>query len=289
MRKLAKPTENPKTVFLECISGISDLDLRQRLTGCADLIDAEATEFDNKIKLHELYKLSQNKSTKKTKSVRVINGLVTVDELKDVYTYQFVPADAPGRKLYDKILFQPLNSKCPFCFHRLVSTVDHYLPKAYYPLLSVVPLNLVASCKDCNTGKLADRPTNSTEEILHPYYDNVEDDLWLKARVQQTSPARVEFFVDAPDYWTIKLKQRVEHHFLSLELNDLYSTESATELINIKHQLQEQLDSGGINAVKLHLQDTARSRKKAYLNSWQTALYTALSSDKWYYSGGFQL
>ena len=288
MRKLAKPTEDAKTVFLNCISAIDDIDLKRRLTNCADLIENEEENFKDKIKVNELYTLPQTKSRKKTKSFRVIDGWVTVDEMKNVYSNQFVPAGSPGRQLYDKILFQPLNSKCPFCFHRLVSTVDHYLPKAYYPLLSVVPINLVASCKDCNTGKLADRPTCSTEEILHPYYDNVEDDLWLKARVQHTIPATVDFFVNSPDFWTTNLQERVKFHFKVLDLNDLYSTESATELINIKHQLQEQFDSGGSNAVKIHLQDAAQSRRRAYLNSWQTALYAALSTDSWFYSGGFR-
>jgi len=288
MRTLAKPTEDARTVFLICVAGIDDLDLQHRLIQCANLVENEENTFDVKIKTNELYTLTQMKVKKSTKTVRVIGGWVTVTEMKDIYTDYFVPVDSPGRKLYDKILFQPLNGKCPFCFHRQVTTVDHYLPKAYYPLLAVAPLNLVASCKDCNTGKLAGRPTSSGTEILHPYYDNVEDDVWLKARVIQTAPARIEFFVYPPATWAPTLKARVLYHFEALELNTLYSAESANELINIKHQLQEQYDSGGPNAVKVHLQDAARSRRKAYVNSWHTALYTAISNDTWFYSGGYK-
>jgi hypothetical protein len=80
----------------------------------------------------------------------------------------------------------------------------------------------------------------------------------------------------------------VKYHFNGLDLKDLYSTESATELIYIKNQLQDQFYNGGINAVKIHLQDTVLSSRKAYINSWKTALYTAISYDIWFCSGGFQ-
>ena len=125
MRSLAKPNEDAKGVFLTCISTLSDIDLKHRLSKCADLVERKAKEFDDKIKLNELNTLDQLKSTKNTKNVCVINGIVTVNEMKNVYTKQFVPISSIGRKFYDKILFQPLNSKCPFCFHRGVSTVDH--------------------------------------------------------------------------------------------------------------------------------------------------------------------
>src|SRR5690606_27844428 len=215
MRHLDKPTDDPGSVFLKCVSAIKDLDLKTRLTNCAPLIVDEAQEYERKIKINELYKLRKNKSTKANKNTRVLNGLVTINEMKNVYTSYFVPKNSPGRAIYDRIMGQPKNSKCPFCFHRQVSTLDHYLPKGYFPLLSVVPINLVASCKDCNFVKLGELPNKGSQEILHPYYDNIENECWLKAEVVKTSPVSLRFFVECPVGWDKILKERVEYHFCS--------------------------------------------------------------------------
>lgn len=287
MRHLTKPTDDPKSVFLNCISSVTDVDLKNRLTNCANIVVNEANDFEKKIKLNELHTITKNKSTKANKNSHVLNGQVTINEMKDVYTSYFVPKDSPGRLLYDRILSQPKNNKCPFCFQRQVSTVDHYLPKAYYPWLSVVPINLVASCKDCNFIKLGQKPGHSYQEILHPYYDNVENELWLKAEVVGTSPVSLRFFVECPKSWDKILKERVEYHFSSLELNVLYSAEAASELNNINYQLNDQFRTGGENAVKEHLKDAAKTRSMAHINSWQTAMYTAISTDRWFCNAGF--
>jgi hypothetical protein len=219
----------------------------------------------------------------------VLLGEVTIKEMKDVYTNFFVPKASLGRFLYDKILALPHNSKCPYCFHRQVSTIDHYLPKAYYPLLSIVPYNLVPSCKDCNTGMLSQHATQASEEMLHPYYDNIESELWLKAEVIQTSPVSVSYYVDCPGSWNDLLKKRVKFHFNTLELNLLYSLEAANELNNIRYLLQNEYDIGGQMGVRQHISEQANSRRRNHINSWQTAFYTALENDGWFCDGGFKV
>jgi hypothetical protein len=42
--------------------------------------------------------------------------------------------------------------RSPFCGVGHGSALDHNLPKTKFPQLLVVPLNLVPSCKNCNTG-----------------------------------------------------------------------------------------------------------------------------------------
>lgn len=289
MMHLNKPVDDPRKVFVDCVSAITDLDLKRRLANCANDVVLEAENYEKKALKNELHNLIKNKSTKANKNARVLMGEVTINEMKKVYTTCFVPVNSPGRFLYDRILALPINSRCPYCFHRQVSTVDHYLPKAYYPLLSVVPINLVPSCKDCNMGKSGDHATQASEELLHPYYDNVEGDLWLKAEVKQTLPVSLRFFVDCPTNWNLLLKSRVEHHFDSLKLNLLYSAEAANELININYQLKQELEIGGSVGVQYHLVEAANTRKKGYINSWQSAMYTALSKDLWFCAGGFDI
>lgn len=287
MRTLLKPTLKGKDVFLNCIAGISDVSLQTRLKQCASLVDSAEMEFESKVVKQKLHTIGRNKSTKANKNVWIIGGKVTINEMKNVYTQNFVPKDSPGRSFYDKLLLSAKNGKCPLCGHRIVTTIDHHLPKAYYPLMSVVPVNLVPSCTDCNKSKLGAFPNDSTEETLHPYYDDVEKDLWLKARVLHSKPPSLEFFVDPPTKWPQLLSERAKFHFKSFSLNSLYAIEAANELGNIQEQLVEYYNRDGLSGVQNYLADCAKSRSKASLNSWQTAMYNALASDSWFCDGGF--
>ena len=176
---------------------------------------------------------------------------------------------------------------CPLCGHRTVSTIDHYLPKAAFPSLVVVPYNLVPACGVCNKVKLVDAPESAEDQTLHPYYDDVTDDQWLFAKVIETSPSSIVFFVRAPADWDEVLKARVDHHFDVLELGQLYSCQAATELANIRFQLENILRSAGAEAVQGHLNEGAISRRANHINSWQTAMYQAMAESIRFCNGGF--
>ncbi|WP_025146473.1 hypothetical protein [Pedobacter jeongneungensis] len=283
---LPKPTDDAKTVFLDCISIIQDKALKKRLEHSAHDVADAAVRYEAKVASNKLYTLPRNKSTKANKDIRVL-GLVTISEMKAVYTNCFALRGTKGRVLYDKILAQPKNSKCPYCFHRQVSTIDHYLSKAYYPLLCVAPVNLIPCCKDCNFTLGSKYPKQAEDELLHPYFDNVENELWLKAKVERTTPVSVSFYVSCPNHWDGLLKDRVKHHFDCLALNSLYSAEAANELTNLNYLLSNLLSTVGRSAVMDILKEMRNSRRSAHVNSWQTAMYTALAKDVWFCEGGF--
>jgi 5-methylcytosine-specific restriction endonuclease McrA len=280
MRKLAKPSEHAEEVFLLCISRVQNSTLKTRLSNCKDLITEAAEEFDKKVTkglLHTIHLES------------LVNGDLTAKELEDVYTLRMVGQGSPGRSLYDKLKLTPTYGICPLCSHRTVTTIDHYLPKAKYPRLSVVPVNLIPSCSDCNKLKLDAYPTCSEEESLHPYYDDLENEVWLKARVNQTTPPSIIFSVDPPSTWSKLLSDRAKFHFKILSLNSLYAAQAAVELTNINHRLNSIYKISGAKSVRQYLLENAESRLNANKNSWQTAMYTAIANDNWFCNGGFKL
>jgi hypothetical protein len=73
------------------------------------------------------------------------------------------------------------------------------------------------------------------EVALHPYYDDLGDDVWLVARVVERRPTALRFGVEVPAAWSPVMAARVLHHFRSLGLAALYASEAAEELINIRH------------------------------------------------------
>lgn len=157
-----------------------------------------------------------------------------------------------------------------------VTTLDHYLPKSIYPLLSISPLNLVPCCSDCNKNKLSEKPKKSEDEALHPYYDDVEDLIWLQAQIVNILPdPEFEFFVSDSVIDPI-LKIRIAEHIQLFKLDYLYNLQSIEEFFNIEHNLKKLYRETSIEEIKEFLHDAYLSRKKIYNNSWATAFYYCL-------------
>lgn len=278
MRPLPRPSLAVDAVFSTCISRVRDQSLKLRLSGISLQIAEASAQFDELASSNHLHLLEK----------QAVIGGVTTAELEAVYTQRMVSKNSPGRSAYDELLNSAPLGKCPLCGHRTVSTLDHHLPKAHYPALAVAPLNLLPACADCNKRKLARVPMTSAEEMLHPYYDDIEADHWLHATVIEQAPTALVFSVVASGGWSEVLLERVQDHFRVLGLGSLYSAEAADELLNIRHQLETLHAAGGRTLVQSHLQARAESCRAARLNSWRTATYNAFAQSPWFCDGGFR-
>jgi hypothetical protein len=216
-----------------------------------------------------------------------VGGVVSTAEMSKVFVYRMAQIGAPGREIYDQLRSAARNDRCPLCGQRLVATLDHHLPKSEYPALAVAPVNLIPSCSDCNRAKLHNLPRTAVEETLHPYFDDVENDWWLRGRVVEVVPAAVEFYVQAPVGWSNLLGDRVQNHFKIFKLGELYASHAAEEILNIREYLRRLFDHGGAEEVRAHLQLQAASSEAARVNSWQTASYKAFADSDWFCAGGF--
>jgi len=54
------------------------------------------------------------------------------------------------REVREELLIGAERGMCPMCAERTASVLDHYLPRAAYPEFSILPINLVPVCWDCN-------------------------------------------------------------------------------------------------------------------------------------------
>ncbi|MDO9161239.1 MAG: hypothetical protein Q8N35_13030 [Methylococcaceae bacterium] len=277
MRKLEKPTDDAKTVFLTCISKVKNTDLKSRLTEVADEIESLASNYDQSAANATLNNITQDS----------VNSIVSNDEMKKVYEYRMARKGQPGRHIYDKLLLMPKHGICPLCGQRRADTLDHHLPQAHYPFLVVTPFNLVAACSACNKSKLNKVSAQAEKQTLHPYYDDVTTERWLYAEVIQGNPAALRFFVQPPENWDDVLKARLHHHFAIFELGVLYTTHAGSELVNQKAKLELLFNRGGLEKVIEDLQDNADSTNCVHKNSWQSAMYHALAESGWYCNRGF--
>lgn len=273
MRKLSKPIDKVEDIFLDCVSNIREEEAKDKLTSCKDFIVAAAQEFEDRAQINQVHTIEQADN---------IAGIVTKAEMSKIYNDKMAKKSSPGRKYYDKYMAAPKNGICPLCGQRIVSTLDHYLPKMKYPTLAVTPINLVPACKDCNTGKGEKDFESSEEETIHPYFDDIENEPWLYARIIEEEEIAIIFEVKKPDPWTDVLYARVKNHFKLFKLNALYSAHAVETLRYNLGLFVNIYNKTGPTGVTEHLEECYESSKRVYLNSWQTATYRALYESQWF-------
>ena len=277
MRAIPKPAIDIEEHFRNCAQGTYDQDLKARLLDSSSIIVAAASAYDAAGASGRFFEL-----------VKSSGAAATDDELRDMYKRTMLPNKARGRHVYDLLRHGAPNGICPFCSQRTVSTLDHYLPKTRFPDLSILPLNLVPACPDCNNKKLEHAPRSEAEQLIHPYYDRLPDGQWLLASVRYSSGIPVVLFAaEPPDDWEASLRMRVKLQFKQLGLASLYASHAAEEIANIRHSLGVLLQAGGVSAVQSRLAEQAASRMSVNPNSWQTAMYEAISNSPEFCSGNF--
>jgi hypothetical protein len=280
MRKLNLPVEDAIDVFDICNSRVVNADLKDRLENCKPLIVNAVTDYKTKAPRIELHTIATHNS---------INGNVTSEEMKKVYSDRMVGAKSPGRYIYDKWRASAPNDICPLCAQRTTETLEHHLPKSKYPIYSVVPVNIFPACSSCNKIKLDAISDSPETEPIHPYFDDVDNELWLKAEVIELNPASIRFYTVKPDNWGDIKYARIYNHFRLFELEKLYASHSAVELTNNYFRINNIFESGGALSVRNFLEGSWLTMRNSNINSWQTDTYEALYNSNWYQEGGFKL
>lgn len=283
MWHIDRPQLAVREAFRQCISGMISPRKLSLLEGYEDLVVDAAERYEQAcetVSLHLLDRATFRPSDKQA-----------AKDLVNMYEHRTAPGK-PGRAIRDAVRNSVV--RCPLCGVGGVRQIDHHLPKSTYPYLAIVPSNLLPVCSDCNYTKNDRAPETYAEQTLHPYFDDIDAERWLHARfvVDLATVDRpdwyVEYFVNPPSCWSSALASRVRYHFEIFELARLYEDQSADELVGIADQLETTFVAGGMDDVRAHLLDMARSRTKPRNNSWMAALYEAVAADDWYCSGGFR-
>lgn len=275
MRYLAPPGADALDTYNLTLSRMKAGDLQRRMVGAKNQIDDASKRYIAAAATGGL-------SAEPTFRVRG----VTEDEMADHYAGRFVQKDSPGRRVYDEIRVRA--SICPMCGHRTVATLDHFWPKRPHSALAVNPANLVPCCHDCNHIKNNFQPRCRAEELLHPYFDDLGDSVWLQAEVVDSGGhPSVLFSPQPPEGWPEETRQRVIHHFGMFRLGELYALQAATELVAISHEVADVRFEAGQAGVRAHLLRRAHSHGRAQSNGWQAAMYRALADSTDYCDGWF--
>lgn len=209
-------------------------------------------------------------------------GALSKSDLVKFYEQYFVAERKPARRVYDALL-NSAKEKCPFCGG--VGTprnLDHFLPKTHFPQFSVLPLNLVPACRDCNMdGKGHGFARLAEDQRIQPYLDQDKFFLeqWIFARYYDGTggnPGEFEYFVEAPGGWLILDKQRARNQFEAFDLAKRYATKAAEALGTVIRQMEKLRDKGLDNdAIQTALLQPGVD-EAPFVNHWQKGMYEAL-------------
>ncbi len=277
MRRLPRPNHAAGDILASCIASIRDPLISVPLGHVIGTVQAAETEYLTHALAMALHAVPPSPD---------VGGIVAGATMKKVYAQTFVKC-AATRPIYHELKAAPANDICPLCAQRTVSTLDHYLAQSIHANLTVVPLNLIPACAECNKNKLAHQPAAPQDQSFHPYFDDFDDACWLLAEVVPGAPAAVRFRVAEPATWNGVKIARAKGHFRVFKLGPLYASHAGVELANVRHSLDMILQAGTAQDVRAYLADRAASARHAAANSWQGATYHALASSEWYCAGGF--
>ncbi len=284
MRRLEKPTYDVLEFYRTCISGVRSIELKQRLNTWSQRVVDAAELYDRYSKNNKLFEvISMQKKEAANHSVPFISKY----ESKNLYEYQVAKIGRPGRAVYSELLITK-NKKCPFCTVGKVKNLDHFLPKAHFPIYAVTPVNLVPSCRDCNLDKNADVAIDARKQTLHPYYDDASAEQWLFAKVAiESCPPVIEYFTDSSHIKSPELALKVQAHFIAYGLSETFTDYAADRLGEIYVDCKNRFNREGSEELKKFLLEQKISCENDYKNSWSLAMYGALASSEWYCNGGF--
>lgn len=284
MRLITIASINHNEIVDGCLDSISDENQKKKMSVSRPNILAELSLFLQHARTKKYYLLTSFAG----KEADLVFGNISCKELKDLYSIELSAQGKPSKKFYDLLRNCALRNICPFCGLGQVKTLEHYLPKSKYPLLSISPENLVPCCKDCNSGVKI--PLSEVDQTFHPYFEDqiIVNDQWLFASlVESERPFVVVYYTSPPQAWSQTMKDRAEKHFTAFCLNSRFSIESANELATLNYLLRDTYEGAGATGVRDYLLNVFESLRLVHRNHWKTAMYETLANSSTYCDGGF--
>lgn len=283
MLKLKLPVHSYPNALDLCRDGITgNIGLLKKVENATTDLKTQAQAYEASGSIGELYTIQPLQNQRNVDPI--VLGQLKRSDLIKLYGNYFVGITKPARAVYDSLMIAA-DEKCPYCGGiGRPRNLDHYLPKKHYPQFSIVPLNLVPSCRDCNMdGKGEVFAMREAEQVIHPYLDDdsIFNEQWLFARYTPTNdgePGVIEYFVSPPQHWEDVKKQRVEKHFLDFDLSLRFSKEAGSRSVALLAQYEALLQVPVNKDVAKNIIFQPIIDTSPFVNHWERVMCLALLS-----------
>lgn len=270
MLSLPAPNWSHKEIYEESRKRFRDNAYKERLRkGQEDVLDL-GDKYEKLARAGQLSQLKEKSS---------VPPHIEAGDMQKLYKSGMLRKGSSPRKIYEKLKTSSPYRICPLCMHRSVKTLDHFLPKEKFGAYSVLPTNLIPCCRDCNSDKDEYRSLDRSDDLIHPYFDNVDISEWLGCEIEKIDGDCVPTFyvisANVPD----ELETRLIAHLTVLNLFDLYDLQGARELNENSGLMKDTFAESGHEGVKKLCKAMSRSRASLARNYWRVALWNAAAND----------
>jgi hypothetical protein len=271
MIQMSPPEYDSISVFDKCVKGIKNQNKKDKYISVRQDLAISFDDYESKAQIQELFKIKSNIENQDG----YVLGSLSIKDFKILYRQYLVGSKKQARDIYDTILNSAPLGACPSCGIVDATTLDHYLCQSHFSIFSVLPLNLVPACKDCNYVKSDSIATSLSTQSLHPYFDDEKyyQEPWLKAKLSDGSKLVMNYFAVPPNSWSNQEKLKVKFHLDCFNLKERYSKAASREFPSL---LQKFVNEEKEDKIRFLLEDQYRIESKLNLNSWKTAFYRAL-------------
>ncbi|EJE8547610.1 hypothetical protein M5238_002333 [Vibrio vulnificus] len=170
--------------------------------------------------------------------------------------------------------------ECPFCGRpNHPTTLDHFIPKDFWPEYSIFPNNLVPQCHICapTKGKKYFCENSNKPLFLHPIFHQSLSKIKFNIEINFNTTTKKHKFNISYSVPNLTLKnnlitERIKIHLKALNVHDNILLYCETNILEWESQLRKEKFNLK-TALTVKLQQTP---KELHGNNWETALYTAL-------------
>lgn len=290
MIKIDKPNMEYGKIFDLCIGSLRESKFKELLILNRSKFVEASTKFNE---LGESHKLNNFKDL----SSRVTNNK---DEKKEIVNlYEKFKRNKSVSGFYDKLMAS--SKRCVYCNKGFTKTLDHYLPKSNFPLVSIEPSNLIPCCYDCNSTLNAlsqNKQSHRHPLLIHPYFNtnnSIYEEQWIFADIPNNQPffdkTNPDFSNLILDFYTDfentnidnKLRPSLEFQFEHLMLENYADT--VVEIIPselTRLRMYRNTSNQLISVNRSYLISRARMYQKNNINSPAFIIYNTLANSQLY-------
>lgn len=131
-----------------------------------------------------------------------------------------------------------LNKVCPYCDINKINkdsvSVDHYLPKSTFPILSIYPDNLIVSCKACNESIKGE---NYLLPIIHPYYEDVSS--YFTFVINDSNEEKFEIEIKMNKDNSKLLSEKVQNFLSLFKIKERYEIDMIGDLKDFRQDIRK--------------------------------------------------
>ena len=178
-----------------------------------------------------------------------------------------------------------LSPICPYCLINSSYQCDHYLPKnkTSFPEFSILPINLIPVCWECNNGKSDSAFWDSYRKFINVYFDKIPEErfLYTEIMIKGKTPL-ITFKVDLSKIsWDIS--KILYSHITELNLCFRYNKISWTIISEIVAQIESLKTRKSFSEDSII--DALNVQKESIwniygINYWKYSIYDSIINNK---------